>query len=262
MSLQARRKATRRPRETAIPQSSSSPESTDTPESSEPDAVPESSESDAAPDSSHESAPENTRTSFTDTLAGLGDFEQVVLAGNGDDVVDLPCAGMPCLMDVSYVGEHNFSVKHLNSAEESEDLLVNEIGEYFGTVTTYNDLVDSAMLEIHASGDWSITVRPMSSVLPLENGIPYQGSNVLYIDVDDMSRLNITNAGARNFVVRGVGLDRRDILVNEIGDYSGTVAWNQGQCFLIVSRTRTERGACHGSGRATACASPQTSHGG
>ncbi len=204
------------------------------PESSDPEAEPEPAESDEAPADAEEPVPENTRAPFTDTLAGLGDFEQVVLAGSGDDVVDLPCAGMPCLMDVSYVGERNFSVKLLNSAGESEDLLVNEIGEYFGTVTTYNDFANSAMLEIHASGDWSITVRPMSSMLPLENGAPYQGSNVLYIDVDDMSRLNITNAGEHNFVVRGVGLDRGDLLVNEIGDYSGTVAWNQGQCFLIV----------------------------
>ena len=172
---------------------------------------------------------------FLGTLALLSSFEEVSLSGVGDDVIDIPCAGIPCIIELTHDGSSNFAVKSIDANGGSVDLLVNEIGMYSGIVTTYFDSKDSAMLEINANGNWTATFKPLTSMQKAENGSTFTGDNVVYIDEGKLTKIAFSHDGSSNFAVKGVGLNSSKLLVNEIGAYNGTVAWNQPQSFFVVS---------------------------
>lgn len=176
-----------------------------------------------------------TTSEIVAALNAFTDFDTVTLSGTGDDVVDLPVTGTPVIMDISYSGESNFIVKTVDSSGDTCDLIANEIGAYTGTKTTYSDYKDATMLEINASGSWSITIRPMNTMSKLKSGNTYTGDGVYYIDEPSLTKLKVSNTGNSNFIVRGVGINDSELLVNEIGDYDGTVLWTESQSFLIVT---------------------------
>lgn len=171
---------------------------------------------------------------FQSVLTALGTFEEITYTGSGDDVITLENPGYPVIMDITYSGESNFIVHSVDSYGEDVDLLVNTVGSYSGTVTDYTDYSDVTMLSVNSSGEWSITVKPMDSMLELVNGQSYTGDGVYYIETDELTTLTITNSGESNFIVRGIGISDTDLLVNDIGDYSGTVIWTEPWSFLIV----------------------------
>lgn len=177
--------------------------------------------------------------SFVTVLTSLGTFEETTYTGNGDDVITLDVTGYPILLDITYSGDRNFIVYTLDEAGENVDLLVNTIGSYSGVVTDYKDYSDVTMLSVESSGDWSITVKPMDSMEELVNGQSYSGDGVYYIDTDDLTTITLTNSGESNFIVYGIGISDVDLLVNEIGDYSGTVVWTESQSFLIINSEGT-----------------------
>ncbi len=180
-----------------------------------------------------------TLSQIEKALLSLGTFDEVTVTGSGDDVVDIPCAGMPCIIEISHSGSHNFAVWSVDSSGDNVDLLVNEIGSYSGTVTTYTDYDDAAMLAITAGGSWSVTFKPMSAMEEATNGSSFTGDNVVLINADELTKVSFTHSGSSNFAVWGIGMTDVDLLVNEIGSYDGTVIWSQPQSFLIVNADGT-----------------------
>ena len=176
---------------------------------------------------------------FISVLTLQGVFDETTYTGSGDDVITLENSGYPALMYITYTGESNFIVYTVDSSGETVDLLVNDIGSYSGIVTDYTDYEDVTMLSIESSGDWSITVKPLNSMEELVNGASYTGDGVYYIDTEELTTLTITNTGDSNFIVYGIGMDDSGLLVNEIGEYSGTVLWTESQCFLIIQSEGT-----------------------
>lgn len=173
------------------------------------------------------------------TLNSMGSFDTVTVDGSGDDVVDIPCAGSPCIMSVSSSGGGHFAVKTMDSSGNQTDLLVNEIAPYSGIVTDYLDYKDSTMLQISADGSWSITFSPMSEITLAESGDSFVGDNVVGIDASELSKIGFTHDGESNFTVKAIGMNKSNLLVNEIGSYDGTVIWNEPQSFFIVSADGT-----------------------
>lgn len=174
------------------------------------------------------------KKTLADVLASAGSFDAVTLTGSGDDVIDIPCAGKPCLMTISHSGSRNFAVHTVNSSGSNIDLLVNEIGPYSGVVTDWSKYQNATVLSITADGAWSVTFEPMSSVHIAQNGETFTGPNVVGIDVDSISKINFTHDGVSNFSVKGIGTSTSKLLVNEIGAYQGTVVWSNPQAFFIV----------------------------
>ena len=172
-------------------------------------------------------------------LEQLGTFDESTVTGSGDDVVEMPVTGIPVIIDITYSGSSNFVIYTVDSEGENVDLLVNTIGSYTGTQTDYLDYADVTMLSIQSSGDWSITFKPLASIPELVNGAENTGDGVYYISTDSLTTITITNSGDSNFVVRGIGLSSADLLVNEIGDYEGTVIWAEEESFLIVTSDGT-----------------------
>ena len=180
-----------------------------------------------------------TTPEIVSILEQFGTFDETTVTGSGDDVVDLPVTGVPVLMDITYSGSSNFVIYTIDAEGENVDLLVNTIGSYSGTQTDYLDYSDVTMLSVESSGDWSITFKPLSSLPELVNGAENTGDGVYYISTASLTKLTITNSGDGNFVVRGIGISDADLLVNEIGDYEGTVIWAEEESFLIVESEGT-----------------------
>lgn len=205
--------------------------------SSSTNAASSTSSSNAAQSSSSSSSSASStqaKKTLADILASSGSFEAVTLTGSGDDVLDIPCAGKPCLMTIEHDGTRNFVVHTVNSSGSNIDLLVNEIGPYSGVVTDWSKYQNATTLSITADGAWSVTFEPMSSVHVAENGETFTGPNVVGIDVDKISKISFTHDGTSNFSVKGIGTSKSKLLVNEIGAYQGTVVWSDPQAFFIV----------------------------
>ena len=168
-------------------------------------------------------------------LQGYGMFDEVTISGSGDDVIELPASGVPMIIEITYSGNSNFIIWTLDSSGDQVDLLVNTIGSYSGTVTSWTDYEDTALLSITASGSWSITFKPMCLMDELVSGETYSNDDVRYIATDDLLTLDVTYSGDGNFIIWGIGFDDVDLLVNEIDYYDGTVVWSEPQSFLIVT---------------------------
>ncbi len=165
-------------------------------------------------------------------------FEPIVLSGSGDDVLDVAVPGdVPAVIAIEHTGGGNFAVWTYNAAGARSDLLVNEIGAYSGSRlinATAGDEV--AELEITAGGSWTVTIRPLRAAMRTSDGqASGTGDAVLLLDPSARTgRAELTHAGASNFAVWSYG-SGRDLLVNDVGSYSGTVRVDTGAIVLDIT---------------------------
>jgi hypothetical protein len=163
--------------------------------------------------------------------------EPVTYEGSGDSVVDVAYSWTGgALAEIEYTGGSNFIVTNYDENNERIDLLVNTIGNYKG-----HTLVDAMegegptrRLEIQASGTWKVTFYPLEIEYLHQCSVPgsCEGDGddvILLIGAPDTGKVDYP--GDRNFIVYGFS-DRRDLLVNEIGPYSGVFLF-PGNTFLI-----------------------------
>ncbi len=102
------------------------------------------------------------------------------------------------------------------------DLLINTIGNYEGTVLLP---AGTANLEISADGHWTVALLPASAAKSFGAGqIAGHGDDVV-LYTGPTKAAAITHNGTSNFVVKAIPTSGGfpDLLVNEIGPYSGTV---------------------------------------
>lgn len=166
--------------------------------------------------------------------SNLPPFEKLDYSGSGDSVitdVSLP-DGAVYYAYISNSGKRNFTVKVYNSSERY-DLAVNEIGNYSGFYLF--ESTDIARIEIHSSGNWKISIAQLtfpdgySEITSLSGSGPY----VSYIFDAPSGTWHFTHDGSSNFVVYSYTTDGtslpskgRDLLINEIGSYSGDIYIN------------------------------------
>jgi hypothetical protein len=156
----------------------------------------------------------------------------VVLSGTGDSVVSFakPAAGRPAVAIATYTGASNFIVWSLSAGMVHNDLLVNEIGAYAGTVgvdfATSNETVG---FEITASGPWQISVQDAEPYARCAHrfaaSVTGHGDEVLYYEpqASTATSVRLHNTGSGNFIVWLHTTAGPRLLVNEIGTYTGTV---------------------------------------
>lgn len=145
--------------------------------------------------------------------------------GSGDYVATgLKVTGYGVL-HVEYYGEGHFSVISYEN-DDYDDLLVNETGNYSGDVLI--DHTGTFELAISAEGSWKIT----SSGLSIDDTTSFSGTgdSVTGLTSHGGGTWEITHTGNSNFAVIEYGLNEgyMDLLVNEIGNYSGTVKAESG----------------------------------
>ena len=150
--------------------------------------------------------------------------EHAEYTGSGDDVVDINVDSAALLHFSCPACDGNVSV----TTDGDERLLVNEIGAYFGThlINVYDGSTTS-LAEITADADWTLVIGDLSELPAPGTDLSGTGDSVVIL-ADGNTRAKITHDGESNFAVKSFGGDRPDLLVNEIGPYSGTVVIEPG----------------------------------
>jgi hypothetical protein len=144
-------------------------------------------------------------------------------SGRGDKIVKFAAQDEPTIARISTKGGGNFSVvSYAGSAYD--DLLVNEIGSYAGTVYVAPGV---NRLRVQSSGSWKIEILPVTSARAWDGSstLKGKGDSVVQLDGAASYTTTIRNRSRSNFVVVAYGLDGEylDLLVNEIGSYKGEV---------------------------------------
>ena len=142
-------------------------------------------------------------------------------------MIKLTLGDDPWIATITHRGNSNFAVHSIDSGGEDIDLLVNEIGNYNGTVplnlTTNAD--DLRALTINADGSWKVVVKAAQKATRFTGTNSGKGPDVLVIPtgtLPDFATATITHKGRSNFVMRTYG-SGVDLLVNEIGAYRGQI---------------------------------------
>lgn len=159
-------------------------------------------------------------------------FEAVTIEGSGDDIVDVPVVDDHILVATfTHDGQSNFAVTSYDQGGNRLDLMVNHIGSYQGTVP-YNFEVSPNELEINADGPWTVSISDLLEQPALEDSQDGVGDQVLLLATS--GRLTATHGGDSNFALLAWG-QRRDLLVNEVGAYEGTVRLPEAIALEIVA---------------------------
>lgn len=143
--------------------------------------------------------------------------------GHGDKVVSGLIVTAPSYLSITNNGDHNFNIwAHYGDGEYDKDLLVNTIGDYEGSVYLQPGL--EYTLEIKSSGSWTVRAYPLG--ISATDTFSGSGDYVTPMFMPSSNAYAIGGGGDHNFAVwghYGTGEYDKDLLVNEIGIYSGTV---------------------------------------
>jgi hypothetical protein len=183
-------------------------------EATEPQAEPETETAETEPETEAETEPETDEPEPEPEP-----IEPVVYEGSGDDVIDVESFELPMVATIEHQGSSNFALLSYGESD-NRDLLVNTIGDYSGT-RPLNFIDDPSEFEITADGSWTITITSLLEQPTLAETTTGTGDEVLFVDTGS-GRLTLTHDGDSNFAVFAYG-STRDLLVNEIGGYEGTV---------------------------------------
>ena len=162
--------------------------------------------------------PQTTTTPVTTTAPPEPiTFDQT---GSGDSVIrDVFIDSYYNVITLSHDGDSNFIVRG-HCDDGSSELLVNEIGPYNGTVLL--GTVSPYMLEIKADGNWSVHVE---TIVGDHTSTSFSGTGdfVTTVIMPKTKIFKITHDGESNIIVRQHSDEGTELLVNEIGPYSGEV---------------------------------------
>jgi len=163
----------------------------------------------------------------------------VVYEGTGDTILQIELPAGPDSIGIATIthnGSSNFAIWSLNEGLEQSDLLVNEIGTYSGTVPFNVSTSERIVaLEISADGAWTVTLRDALTVREAPQGVSTTGTGddvLLYFG--DATIADIAHSGESNFAIWSYG-NRSDLIVNEIGTYTGQVRWQAGSALIQIS---------------------------
>jgi hypothetical protein len=192
----------------------------------------------AEPIASRTAEPTDAPESTTPTVATT--FKDITLKGKGTKVVkfDIP-EEAAAIAVISHKGRSNFIVHSIDASGQLVDGLVNEIGNYRGTVPFDTDAGEhSVAFEIDADGAWTITVKPLSRAPVWDPATELKGTGDSVYLVSPPSSglviLNMTFKGDGNFIVHAYTADGLEGLANEIDDFSGQVLLPDGTLLLEV----------------------------
>lgn len=145
------------------------------------------------------------------------------ISGRGDYVTGTYTISEPARVHVENSGDRHFSV-WAHEGGGSKDLLANTVGDYDGSTFLKPGIY---FFEVKSSGRWSISAEPLGSTS--DNSFSGHGCDVTPVFTSS-GAYSIGGDSDSNFIVWGFydNGNRRDLLVNTIGSYSGTILFNRG----------------------------------
>jgi hypothetical protein len=172
----------------------------------------------------------------TPTLA----FKPITLTGVGSKVPKFVIPeDAPAIATITERGTSNFVVTSLAADGSSNELLVNEIGNYAGTrLFDANAGQHSVAFKVESNGSWTIVIKPVTLARAWDpaKALSGKGADVVRVvpPTSGLTTVTITHRGSSNFAVMAYTADGGELLVNEIGNYSGEVPLPDGTLLLSV----------------------------
>ena len=167
--------------------------------------------------------------------AKWGTFETLTYSGFGDDVIELDKELTSGIAEYIYTGERNFIVQSFSKSMERNDLLANEIGTVAGSTlfgVGYFKSDKTKFLEVTATGDWTITLKPVSAAANFTGSGTGTG---IFKGKINAGKKTISYEGSSNFIVQQWCTNgTNDLVANEIGAYRGTKLVQGGTCLIAV----------------------------
>ena len=165
-------------------------------------------------------------------------FKALAFKGRGDKVVKFKIPeDAAATAAFTHTGSSNFVVESLAADGSTNDLLVNEIGRFKGT-RLFDADGHSVAFKIDADGAWTVAIKPVSQARAWNLAAPLSGAgdDVIRVtgSIDGLASSVIKHTGGSNFVVTAYSSDGRDLLINEIGKYSGEVVMPSGLLLLEI----------------------------
>lgn len=166
--------------------------------------------------------------------------EPISLVGTGDSVVNVDLDGGPRLVHITgNASARYFSVVSLDENNQEIDLLANETSAYDGIKPLdWFESEHTHRFEVKASGDWTITIYPLSEAktLAVPGQLSGHGDDVIMLTgaPRDIAVIN-GNGDARYFSVTSWGPNGIDLLVNTTDAYQGQVVLDREALYLEVA---------------------------
>ncbi len=165
-----------------------------------------------------------------------------VYTGRGDKVVKFKkTVTDTMLVTTTWTGpQDNNTIYALDADGNEGDLLVNTIGSYKGTnIINLHEGDSVRALKVEGSGSWRIELKPASEARTWDGSGTFKGSSDNVINVSDvfdgLDSLKFKSSKADgNITVYGLG-ESEDLIVNEIGNFSGTYLVPSGTLLLRIS---------------------------
>jgi hypothetical protein len=130
---------------------------------------------------------------------------------------------VPTVAKITNRGGGNFAIVAYRGTAY-DDLLVNEIGSYAGQVYLAPGV---NLLKLTSGGTWTVDIKPHTAARRWNGkaAISGKGDAVSLLTGGALGSTDVRNMGRGNFAViaHGTGGQYLDLLVNEIGSYSGEV---------------------------------------
>jgi hypothetical protein len=171
-------------------------------------------------------------------------IQKQVYRGVGDDVIRVQRTKRPGIARLTHSGNSNFIVEPVTLRGARDSYLVNEIGNYVGTVPFNVDMFRNrgvSGLEILADGAWKIVIKDLTKA-PRWTEEPAIGSGDavlrLYPAVGSrgLHTMRARHSGTSNFIVAAI-VDGKvdDYVINEIGSYRGRVRLPNRTSYIAIT---------------------------
>ncbi len=137
---------------------------------------------------------------------------------------------------ITHDGASNFVVESRDGTGDYVDLVVNEVGDYDGLRPLDLEREQPASLRIRADGRWKVTVMVVDKA-PKWTGKASGKAGATLLLVDPAApdqNVRFTHKGRSNCALTVRGEESSDLLVNDIGAYSGDMVLPTGTRFVEI----------------------------
>ena len=168
------------------------------------------------------------------------DFKDIIIKGKGKRVAKFTIPeDATAIAVIAHKGTSNFIVHSIDASGATLDGLVNEIGNYAGTVLSDTDAGEhSVAFGIDADGSWTITIKPVTRAPTWNASTVLKGRGDAVYRLSPPSSglvtLDLVFKGDGNFIVHSYGNDGSEGLANEIDNFSGQVLLPDGTYLLEI----------------------------
>jgi hypothetical protein len=162
----------------------------------------------------------------------------VTVTGRGDSVIRVPAQfdGQPAVITAKNPGANNFSVWSLGIGNSQQQLLVNTIGNFSGVdAMDFDGSSPAGSLQIGDSGGrWSITFSDPAAAPGFAASTSGSGDAVVVYN-GGPGTARFTSSGQGNFAVSQFAAtgSSENLLVNEVGNYTGSVPLDPG--YIVIT---------------------------